>query len=379
MTSAATRGIGAGAPSRPEAVLAALAAGILGPAYDPEVPRRMLEILDRLASRRDRSQLQAVLRALDSRAGALALTGRPAPVSGLGPAAGPARPGPPPATRGRSAPPPTCPGGWSRCRSRATRSWPATWLWSARGPGRGGRGRAGPGRPGRRRAREGRYAAERDFHSGEVAASLEAVAGRLGAPPARAGRGSGTSSWNGACGGSAGRSARCPATSAAAPRTPAAAGVPLAAGSGQAVHPGHLPGGGRRARRPAGRRGRRPPGPDPRRPGRRGGGGRGRRAPAGGAGAGRGGRRRGHRDPGPAAPVGSARAGRPPPAPAPRHRRHGPLRPAGPLVEGTLQARWSARLRERLGPYGPLFETLPLHRARPRPPCPGSRPPHTGS
>jgi hypothetical protein len=87
MTAAATRRTGAGVPSRPEAVLAALAAGMLGPAFDPQVPRRMLEILDRLASRRDRDLLLGVLRVLDSRAGALALTGRPAPVSGLAPAA----------------------------------------------------------------------------------------------------------------------------------------------------------------------------------------------------------------------------------------------------------------------------------------------------
>ncbi len=70
-----------------EAVLAALAAGILGEAYDPAVPGRMLEILGRLASRRDREQLLGVLRALGSRAGALLLTGRPAPVAGRPPAA----------------------------------------------------------------------------------------------------------------------------------------------------------------------------------------------------------------------------------------------------------------------------------------------------
>jgi choline dehydrogenase-like flavoprotein len=80
-----SRSTGAGearAGSRQEAVLAALAAGVLGPAYDPAVPGRMLEILHRTASRRDRDRLLAVLRALDSPAGALALTGRPAPVSG---------------------------------------------------------------------------------------------------------------------------------------------------------------------------------------------------------------------------------------------------------------------------------------------------------
>ena len=29
--------------------------------------------------------------------------------------------------------------------------------------------------------------------------------------------------------------------------------------------------------------------------------------------------------------------------------------------EGTLQARYSAQLRERLGPYAPIFETVPVH------------------
>ena len=29
--------------------------------------------------------------------------------------------------------------------------------------------------------------------------------------------------------------------------------------------------------------------------------------------------------------------------------------------EGTLQARWSAELRQRLGPYAPIFETVPVH------------------
>ena len=72
---------------RPEAVLAALAAGILGEAYDPAVPGRMLDILGRTASRRDRDQLLGLLRALDTRAGALLLTGRPAPLSGASAAA----------------------------------------------------------------------------------------------------------------------------------------------------------------------------------------------------------------------------------------------------------------------------------------------------
>jgi long-chain-alcohol oxidase len=73
--------------SREAAVLAALAAGILGEAYDPAVPGRMLEILGRTANRRDREQLLGVLRALDSRAGALLLTGRAAPLPGAGAAA----------------------------------------------------------------------------------------------------------------------------------------------------------------------------------------------------------------------------------------------------------------------------------------------------
>jgi long-chain-alcohol oxidase len=73
--------------SREAAVLAALAAGILGEAYDPAVPGRMLEILGRTANRRDREQLLGVLRALDSRAGALLLTGRAVPLPGAGAAA----------------------------------------------------------------------------------------------------------------------------------------------------------------------------------------------------------------------------------------------------------------------------------------------------
>src|SRR5438046_10627010 len=81
-TRSATGTGGARAGSRQEAVLPALAAGVLGPAYDPAVPGRMLEILGRTASRRDRDRLLRVLAALDSRAGALALTGRPAPMSG---------------------------------------------------------------------------------------------------------------------------------------------------------------------------------------------------------------------------------------------------------------------------------------------------------
>jgi long-chain-alcohol oxidase len=88
MTSAATaRGTGSAAGPPAARVVAALAAGLLGTGYHPEVPARVLALLDRSPSRRDRDQLLGVLRALDSRAGALALTGRPVPVSGLAPAA----------------------------------------------------------------------------------------------------------------------------------------------------------------------------------------------------------------------------------------------------------------------------------------------------
>jgi long-chain-alcohol oxidase len=88
MTSAATaRGTGSAAGQPAARVVAALAAGLLGPGYHPEVPARVLALLDRSPSRRDRDQLLGVLRVLDSRAGALALTGRPVPVSDLAPVA----------------------------------------------------------------------------------------------------------------------------------------------------------------------------------------------------------------------------------------------------------------------------------------------------
>jgi long-chain-alcohol oxidase len=88
MTSAATaRGTGSAARQPAARVVAAVAAGLLGPGYHPEVPARVLALLDRTPARRDRDQLLGVLRMLDSRAGALALTGRPVPVSGLAPSA----------------------------------------------------------------------------------------------------------------------------------------------------------------------------------------------------------------------------------------------------------------------------------------------------
>jgi long-chain-alcohol oxidase len=58
-------------------VLAALARGILGPGYVPEVLPRMHQTLAKVASQSDRRQLIGALRALDTRAGAVALTGRP--------------------------------------------------------------------------------------------------------------------------------------------------------------------------------------------------------------------------------------------------------------------------------------------------------------
>lgn len=64
-------------------VLGALARGVLGDRYEPEVPNRMRKIVDRLASSSDRTQLLRALRILDTRAGALAVTGRGIPVSWL--------------------------------------------------------------------------------------------------------------------------------------------------------------------------------------------------------------------------------------------------------------------------------------------------------
>ena len=66
-----------------ESVLASLARGILGEAYVPEVPARMLGTLDHLAAAQDRNQILNALRLVNTRAGALALTGRPLPVSWL--------------------------------------------------------------------------------------------------------------------------------------------------------------------------------------------------------------------------------------------------------------------------------------------------------
>ncbi|MBK5228189.1 MAG: GMC family oxidoreductase N-terminal domain-containing protein [Actinobacteria bacterium] len=64
-------------------VLAALARGALGDGYVPEVPERMLDGIAQLSSASDRKQLLASLRAMNTRSGALLLTGKPVPVSWL--------------------------------------------------------------------------------------------------------------------------------------------------------------------------------------------------------------------------------------------------------------------------------------------------------
>ncbi|MDQ3985603.1 MAG: GMC family oxidoreductase N-terminal domain-containing protein [Actinomycetota bacterium] len=69
-----------------ESVLAALARGIVGEAYVVEIPGRMQQTLDQVAAAQDRKQILNALRLLNTRIGALALTGRPIPVSWLRPA-----------------------------------------------------------------------------------------------------------------------------------------------------------------------------------------------------------------------------------------------------------------------------------------------------
>jgi long-chain-alcohol oxidase len=66
-------------------VLAALARGALGDDYVVDVPPRMMASIRGIASGAERNRLLGALRALDTRAGALALTGKPVPVSWLGP------------------------------------------------------------------------------------------------------------------------------------------------------------------------------------------------------------------------------------------------------------------------------------------------------
>lgn len=63
--------------------LSSLARGILGEGYTPDVLPRMHQTLAKVACASDRSQILGTLRAVDTRAGALALTGRGIPVSWL--------------------------------------------------------------------------------------------------------------------------------------------------------------------------------------------------------------------------------------------------------------------------------------------------------
>jgi long-chain-alcohol oxidase len=64
-----------------EPVLASLARGVLGDSYVPEVPSRMVDAITQLASETDRRRLVSAVRALDTRAGALVLTGRARPLT----------------------------------------------------------------------------------------------------------------------------------------------------------------------------------------------------------------------------------------------------------------------------------------------------------
>lgn len=66
-------------------VVTALARGLLGEGYTSDIPPRILQGIDELPSVADRVQLKRALRMLGSRAGALALTGSPTPVSWLSP------------------------------------------------------------------------------------------------------------------------------------------------------------------------------------------------------------------------------------------------------------------------------------------------------
>ncbi|MDQ4024014.1 MAG: hypothetical protein M3217_00765, partial [Actinomycetota bacterium] len=72
-------------PASTRAVLAALARGVLGDEYPPGLVPRMLEIVDLLPTAGARREVVTALAVLDTRTGALALTGRPVPVSWLTP------------------------------------------------------------------------------------------------------------------------------------------------------------------------------------------------------------------------------------------------------------------------------------------------------
>lgn len=69
--------------ARERRVLAALARGVLGDAYQPAVPDQIIATVAQLVSAKDRDSLLGALRALDTKAGALLLTGRRVPASWL--------------------------------------------------------------------------------------------------------------------------------------------------------------------------------------------------------------------------------------------------------------------------------------------------------
>ncbi len=71
----------------PFGVLAALARGVLGEGYVPEVPYRMWALFSSVVSETDQKQLLTLLKAIDTKVGARALAGSVHPVSWLSPAA----------------------------------------------------------------------------------------------------------------------------------------------------------------------------------------------------------------------------------------------------------------------------------------------------
>jgi hypothetical protein len=68
---------------RERAVLAAFARGVLGAAYDPDVPDEIIETISQVPSEKDRKKLLGTLRLLDTKLGARALMGKGAPASWL--------------------------------------------------------------------------------------------------------------------------------------------------------------------------------------------------------------------------------------------------------------------------------------------------------
>ena len=68
---------------RERAVLAAFARGVLGSAYDPDVPDDIIETVSQVPSEKDRNKLLGTLRLLDTKLGARALMGKGVPASWL--------------------------------------------------------------------------------------------------------------------------------------------------------------------------------------------------------------------------------------------------------------------------------------------------------